>query len=350
MDTGPKEEFPYHAFFQAVRESVWSFPFEDGDWSADLGDAAYYGLAFYVNAGKVEDRSDHLARARQARQRNLTVIRAANDDVSYLMNNLEEGLMAELGLIEYMAVTGDDNGIQHVDAFLDNVNGLVESMGPYLEIDVDSWALKTYGPTTITGVVALMNLRYAELLKNDRAAERLEFGTKLVAVIDEKVWTGTFYRFSTTIERVDLYPNVMMIIADAVAYRLTGDEAYRTKCLAVYEAIQLLKYDFRKGYYSQYSAEAMGAKTDDYTTLSSQNYAIMAMAMLFDITGDPKFKTEIVDLVSFIHDKLWVDERLLHHWMDGRVAIPEDLEYFCSGCNLQFLYVIWYVESQLYGR
>jgi hypothetical protein len=35
--------------------------------------------------------------------------------------------------------------------------------------------------------------------------------------------------------------------------------------------------------------------------------------------------------------------------MDGRVAVPADPEYFCSGCNLQFLYAIWYVERNLYG-
>ena len=33
---------------------------------------------------------------------------------------------------------------------------------------------------------------------------------------------------------------------------------------------------------------------------------------------------------------------LLHHVMDGRLARPEDGTYFCSGCNLQTLYVLGY--------
>jgi len=35
--------------------------------------------------------------------------------------------------------------------------------------------------------------------------------------------------------------------------------------------------------------------------------------------------------------------------MDGRIALPEDREYFCSGCNLQFLYVLWYLQARVAG-
>jgi len=40
---------------------------------------------------------------------------------------------------------------------------------------------------------------------------------------------------------------------------------------------------------------------------------------------------------------------VLHHWMDGRLALPSDPEFFCSGCNLQLLYVMWYRQSRIAG-
>jgi hypothetical protein len=38
---------------------------------------------------------------------------------------------------------------------------------------------------------------------------------------------------------------------------------------------------------------------------------------------------------------------VLHHLMDGNIAVPEDPEFFCSGCNLQLLYVLWYRQHNI---
>ncbi len=102
-------------------------------------------------------------------------------------------------------------------------------------------------------------------------------------------------------------------------------------------------------YRSPYSAVFMGAKTDEYITLSSQNFTIMALSLLFEATQDGKYRDEITSIAAFIHDYLYVDGKILHHWMDGRVAIPTDPEYFCTGCNLQFLFVSFYAETNVYG-
>jgi len=40
---------------------------------------------------------------------------------------------------------------------------------------------------------------------------------------------------------------------------------------------------------------------------------------------------------------------ILHHWMDGRIALPSDPEFFCDGCNHQLLYLLWYRQHAL-GR
>ena len=37
----------------------------------------------------------------------------------------------------------------------------------------------------------------------------------------------------------------------------------------------------------------------------------------------------------------------VHHWVDGRPAVHEDPDFFCSGCNLQTLFILWYLENEL---
>lgn len=94
----------------------------------------------------------------------------------------------------------------------------------------------------------------------------------------------------------------------------------------------------------------MGAQTEDYSTLSSQNYTMMALALLFRETQEAAYRDEITDIAAFIEEYLLVDGRLLHHWMDGKVAVPDDPEYFCTGCNLQFLFVAFFAERFVYGK
>jgi hypothetical protein len=93
----------------------------------------------------------------------------------------------------------------------------------------------------------------------------------------------------------------------------------------------------------------MGATTDDYTTLSAMNYTLFAFSLLIQITGKQVYRDEIDSILDFIRLYLFVPEdgRVYHHWMDGRLAVPEDPEYYCIGCNLQLLYVIWWIRHHL---
>ncbi|MBM4372563.1 MAG: hypothetical protein FJ098_12960 [Deltaproteobacteria bacterium] len=93
----------------------------------------------------------------------------------------------------------------------------------------------------------------------------------------------------------------------------------------------------------------MGAKTEEYSTLSSQNYTLMALALLWEVTGREDLREEMAEIAAFIGDRLWQDGRILHHWIDGHIARPTDPEYFCSGCNLQFLYASWYARTFVYA-
>lgn len=351
-DGDEKGQTGFHDFYVKIQEAVLEYHIQSGDWEDDFGDAAYYGLAFYVNAGESYDRDDYREIARQAKERNIKVIRDAKNNFVYFIEQLEEVLMAELGLIEYVSVTGDTSFMSDIDDLLDLTNETVDGLGPYLEIEgLGSYALETYGPTSITGVVALVNLRYAELLDSVRKQERLDYAESVIGVIDEKAFNGNYYKFNTKTDDLYLYPNLMMILSNAVAFKLTGDDDYKRRCIKIHESIQPLKDAEKKCYHSPYSAVYMGAQTEDYSTLSSQNYAIMSLAMLYEITENESYKNEINDIISFIRDYLYDPEtgKILHHWMDGRLAVETDPEYFCSGCNLQFLYSLWYVEAYLYG-
>ncbi len=339
---------PFQGFYEQVRVHALGHDYLDGDWLEDFGDAAFWGPAFLVQAGSAENRENYLTTAFEAHERNLAVLREAVGDLGYFMDELDEVLMAALGAIEVIAATSDTEGLEDLDAALDLVNMSVEGLGTYLDVDVETYALDTYGPTAITATIALLNLRYADLLDTPLSEDRLTTGREIMAVVDDKAWAGDAYLFSPGVEKRYLYPNVVSIMANATAYRLTGDEAYRDRAVAAYQGIQVLKSPDLGCYYSPYSAIYMGAETDVYSTLSSQNYTIMALALLWEITGDDVYRDEIVELATFIEGYLWQDGRILHHWMDDHIAVPADPEYFCSGCNLQFLYACWYAETYVW--
>lgn len=52
---------------------------------------------------------------------------------------------------------------------------------------------------------------------------------------------------------------------------------------------------------------------------------------------------------TFIHERLYdpAQGKALHHFIDGRIALRTDPEYFCAGCNLQRLYILFYARHNL---
>ncbi len=339
------------AFFERMLATTVDFGERDGEWTEDYGDAPFYGTALHARLA-AEDRGPRFAEvAARARGYDRWVVEQANGDRDWYLANMEEALMAALGLIEYAAVTGDMGDLPLIDAFVDETNQLVWLFANYLPsgAEIGSFALTTYGPTSITGGAALLNLQYAYYLDTPLSAERVETATEMVTAIDRNAWDGTRYLFEPGEEQLFLYPNTMMILVHCRLHQLTEDEAHLTRALAVFDAIQPLRAEERGGYRSPYSAEYMGATTDDYSTLSSQNYLTLALALLYEQTGDRTFFDEAVFVLDLgrLHLHEPVEDKLLHHWMDGRIAQPEDPEYWCSGCTLQYLYVIWYLGTTI---
>lgn len=364
--------FRHQDFYATLQADAEHFTIRDGDWVEDYGDGAFYGLAFYAHTGTEAADQARLARAQAAYDRSVLLLQ----DADLLNGDINEFAMSALGLIDAIDATGDTSAQPVLDKFIDRLDSLVELFGFYLDdLSDKSWAFQTYGTTSVCALIGLINAQYAHVLGGERAAERVEWAEQMAAAISEHAWNGTSYDFGGPRDIACIYPNIAMIMLTSRLFQLTGDEAYRERALATYQGIQPFKLPGEPvRYRSPYSAEAMGAKTDDYWTLSSQNYLLLALMTLAEITNDPAFADEADSVIDALSTKLhgpWclsdrheeacspvcaeeqvcvVDaceaeacqEAVLHHWIDGRAALPTDPEYICSGCNLQLLYVLWY--------
>jgi hypothetical protein len=369
----PPPPFRHAELYADLHGEAEELTFEGGDWREDWGDAAFYGLAFYGRASVQANDSSWRDRADRAAARSLAVI----DDADLLAGDINEISMSALGLVDYIAATGETSMEPALAELIDRIDALVPAIGWYLDTDaVDSFAIDTYGPTSVSALIGLLNLQYAHTLGGARAADFVAWAREMQSHIDERAWTGTHYAFGRGRDGMFLYPNVSMIVHSARLYQLTGEEAYRERALAVYDAIQAIRIDESDGsvrYRSPYSADVMGAQTDDYTTLSSQNYTMFALQSLYEITGRAAFIDETDRIVDALATLLWgpwclsewhkepcapacvaeqacvveqcradaCHEGVLHHWMDGAPADPSHPELFCSGCNLQLLYILW---------
>ncbi len=385
------EQIPAHAppsRHEAMREALTTdargLSFDNGDWLEDLGDAPFYGLAWLSRrAADGPLPPDDAARldASLARARVLL----ASD---LLSGDLQEKVMAALGVIEHVAAVhdgGDSPDVVAVDAFLDRLDHLVMGLGDYLAgVEDTSWAVRTYGPTAVTALVAIVHAQYAlyidSAFKGDHLARAISLEQTItdraLADLSDAASGRTARAYATGPDRagIDLYPNVSMILLEARLFRLTKNEAYRLQARSLYGAIQPLKLsDVPARYESPYAAASLGAKTRDVATLSSQNYLALALMVLFEITGDVKFADEadrVLDAIETMRGPWCLAQvhtekcapactagqacvttsctadrcttGLLHHEVDGRLANATDPTLFCSGCNLQALYVIGY--------
>ncbi|MBI5502536.1 MAG: hypothetical protein HY907_19990 [Deltaproteobacteria bacterium] len=342
----------FGTMFEEVERMSWDSDYVDGRWEPDWDDAAFYGPAYYARVGWERGDETYRQRARDGVRHNLDEIigTAVAGGVSAVADNMTEVLYAVLGVLDYMEVSGDLSGLDRIDESLDLADLIVSRLCADYCQGFPSYAMDTYGPTVVTGMIAIVYLQYAVLIDAPREAERVARAGEILARIEERAWNGSYYLFTPDRpDYLDLYPNVVMMIALARYHQATGDAGALERAEGLFEAIRPLRCTDRPGYKSLYSAEAMGARTDDYTTLSAMNYTMFALALLAEESGDPRYRDEIDWLEGFVEDYLYVeaDGKVYHHWMDGRLALPTDLEYFCIGCNLQFLYVDWWVRHHL---
>jgi hypothetical protein len=370
------------ALVDALADDARAFAFANGDWQDDLGDAPFYGLAWLARRAESNESDAEELTRRDAALANARALLEGN----LLEGDVQDRVMAALGVIDYVGASGDRSIVPALDDFIDRLDSLTRTLGDYIEVGADrSWALRTYGPTAVTALIALVEAQYALLVGGARAQERIDRALALDAKIRERALTDLAdtstgrqargYAFAPGQTGLYDYPNLAMLLLKARLFRLTKREEFRLEARAVYAALQPLKLsDAPARYSSPYAKASLGIDTRDLSTLSSQNYLTLGLLLLFEITGEQRFVDEadrVLDGIaamrgpwcrSNLHDpasctpacgegQACVETActadrcttgLLHHVVDGRLALPEDGTLFCAGCNLQTLYVAGY--------
>ncbi len=332
------------AFADVLRHLLLHENLEEGDWAGDFGDARLYAPAVLLGVGYEIDSPCLLEFGRASLEGNRQRIRDHRSRPLGFWADLPEQIMAAYGLVEAYAYGPGGEDLALIDAVLDRVDAAFELLGLYPEGLLESLS-QPYGMTTQTAAIAALHLHYARQIGGERGRERREFGLRLIEAVNEHAYEPErgVYLFSTRTDRLHLYPNAMMIIANCMAYQAANDVAYLERAEATLQNIQPLKDAEQGNYRSPYSAATMGAESEDYSTLSSQLYLTFALCKLYETTGHEAYEAEARQVLGFVTSHLLEDGRLLHHWMDGRPAQPEDPEYYCTGCNFQALYVMWYL-------
>jgi len=336
-------------FYETLQRNALSFAFQQGEWTEDYGDAAAYGPNFYLHAGHACNRADYLDIARAAAAYNLSAVEKATGNIFWYLENLEEVFMCMMGLVEYAGVSGESDAIPAVDRLIRTTDWAVRMLGDYVNVSVGEFAADLYGPTAITGGIVLIYLQYATYLDTPARQDRTDRAVAVVDRINEEAWAGDHYRFGPGDDRLFLYPNSIMITALCRLYELTGEGWYLERAELVYRGIQPLRFPEGGFYRSPYSQEYQGAQTDEYSTLSSQNYLVLGLTLLYQNTGRDGYLEDALAILDAIRARLYdpVQGKILHHWIDGRIAGPDDPDYFCSGCNLQTLYILRYLQEEV---
>lgn len=332
-----------------LQRDAANFGYEDGQWTEDFGDAAAFGPTYYVHAGLQEDRQDYLDRAQEAAHYDLGVLAQGTDDMGWLAANLEEAFMAVQGAITWAGVTGQTEHVDVIDALIDTIDPIVQATGDYMELNLGDFASDLYGPTSVTGGVAVIYLQHAHYLDAHRSPEWIDRAAQITEAIDAAAFEGDHYRFGSDVDKLYLYPNAVMILVLSRLYELTGQADYLAQAQAVFGGIAPLWDDRMELYHSPYSTESQGAQTDEYSTLSSQNYLMLGLMELYRHTEESTYLDKVVAILQSIRIRMYNAEEglLVHHWVDGRPANHTDPDFFCSGCNLQTLFILWYLQHEL---
>lgn len=257
--------------------------------------------------------------------------------------------MSTQGLIQYSTIFYDHSKDAEINHLFQNIDPLVSSTGDYMEVSIGVFAADLYGPTSITAGIGLAYSQYSMHDEGEVGAEWLERAEEIAETIHDKAFAEDHYHFHPDNPKLYLYPNSTMILFLNQLYIRTGKEHYLNRSEKVFSGIQPLKYKDMGFYRSPYCEEYEGAQTEEYSTISSQNYLMLGLLELYEFTCNPIYLENIFDMLNHINTRLYDEDenKIVHHWIDGRPSNPQDPSYFCSGCNLQTLYILWYLTQRL---
>ena len=317
----------------------------DGHWQLHYGDGQMFGPSFDLKQWRGTGEGEHKERGIAALEANREGVLAATEDLLGAMNDLETVAMGLLGLVEAGLYLDDEEATPYreaADGLIEPLDEIAMGLDDYLAIDAGEFAATTYGPTALTAFLALLHFEHVIAYPDHNTSHHIARGEAVLDAVWSTAWDAELetFAFEPGNTKRFLYPSITMMLAFARGYALTGDVLHLDRFWAAYDGIQPLRDPAGDHYYSPYSAESMGATDEDYATLSSQNYLMMALLAGYEVTGDEALLDEIDAIMGFINDNLVEGGRILHHWMNGMIAQPEDPYDYCLGCNAQSLYLL----------
>ena len=283
---------------------------------------------------------------------NKEMVETASKDLLNNLKDLENVSMALLGLLRGAQYLKDPSKYKPaVDALVKQLDSISLMLGDYIETSAGEFAASTYGPTALTSFMALLHLEYTVSFPGVDKQKHLDRAEAILKSARAKAWDPKMgaFRFAPKDTRMMLYPNITMMLAYARSYQLTKNAEHWERFKETYNGIQALKNSAGDHYHSPYSAKESGAKDEDYSTLSSQNYLMMGLWVAYEASGEQKYLAEIDKLMGFIGGKLLAKGRIMHHWVNGRAANEQDKYPYCLGCNLQTLYILVMLQGHAAG-
>lgn len=341
--TAPAVAAAHADLLEAVRTHLGRAEYcVDGVWQSHYGDAPFYGPAFDLGHWAATGDEAHRTRALAALDHDLALVESALAQPAMLLSDMESLSMALLGLLEAGQYLDEPRYHEAADDLMAFVDLLADRFDDYLQVEIGEFAATTYGPTSLSSFLALMHLQHVFAHPDHEPELHLARAAEVLEHVHDKAWDEglSAYRFAPEDERRMLYPNITMMLAYGRLFALTGEAEWLARIEAIHAGIEPLRDPAGDHFHSPYSAEYMGATDEDYVTLSSQNYLMLALWTAHIATGDVKWLADIDVVLGFYESHLLEGGRILHHWMNGRIAIPDDPEYYCTGCNLQALYVL----------
>ncbi len=328
--------------------------FHDHTWHLHFGDGLMYGPSFDLATYALNASEFNYQRAIEALDDNLAMVEDAVGSLQGFIeafSDVESIAMAMMGMLEagqFIDASGYAGSTEQLANMVDRITALFDD---YLPPELGEFAGATYGPTAISSLLALLRLGLVISGPADEADSNLARAKEILENIHKKAWSEElgFYRFAPDDDRLMLYPNATMMLSYGRLLEVSKNVDYVDRIEAIYDGIQGLRAETGDHYYSPYSREEAGAEDEDYATLSSQNYLMIGLWLAFAATGDQKYLDDIDLMLSWIESHLFADEVLKHHWVNGRTANEEDLYDFCSGCNLQTLYIYRIIQMESEG-
>ena len=314
--------------------------YQDGVWKEHFGDGCLFGPSFDIQYGLATDSDLHMERGHTTLDHNAGFVEEASQELLSYNDQLEFLSMSLLSLSRVGPLAGE-NYVQSIDPLLQSLDTISLAVGDYFEITVGEFATTSYGPTSVSNFLTINHIERAAGYE-ENSEHHFDRARAMMTAIHDVAWDEELatYRFAREDTRRMLYPNITFMLSYARMYQETGEEEFLEAFYRTYDGIEPLRAASGDHFHSPYSFESMGATDEDYSTLSSQNYLMLALLSAYQSTGDKALLDEVNTILTFIETHLMDGDLITHHWIDGRAANHEDPWFFCMGCNLQTLYIL----------